>query len=46
MPEEKWCSQNLCRKDVFPTAELPTSTILKSRSGAERELSSCGRQTV
>lgn len=45
-PGAKWSSQNLLRKDVFPTAELPTNTILKSRSGMEGQTSSCGRQTV
>lgn len=45
-PGENWSSQNLLRKDVFPTAELPTNTILKSRSGVEGNSSSYGWQTV
>ena len=45
-PGEKLPSQNRLRKDVFPTEELPTNTILKSRSGVDTEPSSCGRQTV
>lgn len=46
MPGENRSSQNLLRKDVFPTAELPTNTILKSRSGVEGQPSSCGWRTV
>lgn len=46
MPREKRSSQNLLRKDVFPTAESPTNTTLKSRSGVRGQPSSCGRQTV
>lgn len=42
MPGENRSSQNLLRKDVFPTAEFPTNTILKSWSGVDREPSSCG----
>lgn len=46
MPGENRSSQNLLRKDVFPTAEFPTNTILKSWSGVEGEPSSCGRWTL
>lgn len=46
MPGEKRASQILLRKDVFPTAESPTNTILKSRSGVEGVFSSCGQKTV
>lgn len=46
MPGKKRSSQNLLRKDVFPTAESPTNTTLKIRSGVRGQPSSCGRQTV
>lgn len=45
-PGENLPSQKRPKKDVFPTEELPTNTILKSRSGVDREPSFCGRQTV
>ena len=45
-PGENLPSQNRPRKDVFPTEELPTNTILKSRSGVDGKPSSCGRQIV
>ena len=45
-PGENLPSQNRPKKDVFPTEELPTNTILKSRSGVDGEPSFCGRQTV
>ena len=45
-PGENLPSQNRPRKDVFPTEELPTNTILKSRSGVDGKPSSCRRQIV
>lgn len=46
IPGENRSSQNLLRRDVLPTAELPTNTILKNRSGAEGARSSWGQWTV
>lgn len=44
VPGEKRFSQNCLKKDVFPTLELPTRTILKRRSGAKRKPSSCKQE--
>lgn len=35
VPEWKQLSQKRRRRDVFPTLEFPTRTILKRRSGPE-----------